>query len=64
MKHSVGTFYGLQALRFFAALFVVLFHIQEAIGLRTNYKIGQDSILAEIGVEVFFVISGFICLSA
>lgn len=58
---------GLQAGRAFAALFVVCFH---AIGMWQNVKYGDIAVasnwimLARIGVDFFFVLSGFIILHA
>ncbi len=51
-KPASGTLYGIQYLRAFAALAVVVFHAAE----RTGYAFA----IGAAGVDVFFVISGFI----
>src|SRR5690606_15242718 len=49
------TLYGIQYLRAFAALAVVVFHAAERTGL--HFAIGAA------GVDVFFVVSGFIMMA-
>ncbi|MCR6498294.1 acyltransferase [Shinella sp. CPCC 101442] len=51
-QNKSGTLYGIQYLRAFAALAVVLFHAAE--------RTGHAFAIGAAGVDVFFVISGFI----
>lgn len=51
-KPAAGTLYGIQYLRAFAALAVVVFHAAE--------RTGHAFAVGAAGVDVFFVISGFI----
>lgn len=54
-------FYGIQALRFIAAALVVVAHATQAVSIRLQGGDGQSYWeLGTFGVDIFFVISGFI----
>lgn len=61
MQHTVSTLYGIQTLRFLAALLVVVYHVEGALINRANFPMpNYFGMGGQIGVDVFFVISGFI----
>jgi len=61
MQHTVTTLYGIQTLRFLAALLVVVYHVEGSLINRGNFSMpNYFGMGGQIGVDVFFVISGFI----
>jgi len=61
MKNNTETFYGVQFLRFFAALLVVITHATGSIAERMlDIGSGQYWRPGLSGVDIFFVISGFV----
>ena len=60
MIHSIKTIFSLQLLRYLAAIIVVGYHIEESLHDRTSYNIYEFFSYGNIGVDIFFVISGFI----
>ncbi len=55
-------YHGLQFLRFLCAASVVMLHAAEAVSLRTGSGWHLNSIASRLGVETFFVISGFVMI--
>jgi exopolysaccharide production protein ExoZ len=53
-------YHGLQFLRFLCALSVVMLHAAEAVHVRTGASVQFGGIASRLGVETFFVISGFV----
>ncbi len=60
MIHSIKTIFSLQLLRYLAAIIVVGYHIEESLTSRTSYNIYGLFSYGNIGIDIFFVISGFI----
>lgn len=60
MTHSIKTIFSLQLLRYLAAIIVVGYHTEESLRDRTLYDIYEFFSFGSIGVDIFFVISGFI----
>lgn len=60
MKHNISKIYSLQALRYIAAILVVGFHTEEAIQERLHEDLIEFFSFGSIGVDIFFIISGFI----
>lgn len=55
------TIYSIQSLRAVAAIAVVIVHVSFEVGEYTNNpRIGNAGAIGQIGVDIFFVISGFI----
>lgn len=59
--HASGTFLGVQALRFVAALLVVAFHVPTYVADRLGVDLPEVP-TGQIGVAVFFAISGFVAV--
>lgn len=63
-KHNPGVYFpNLNGLRFVAALLVIIHHIEQIksiYGIENNWGAGVIQILAEQGVSLFFVLSGFL----
>jgi peptidoglycan/LPS O-acetylase OafA/YrhL len=60
MQHTTNTLYGLQLLRYIAAIMVVAYHAEKSLierGVIYPYHLFS---IGSIGVDIFFVISGFI----
>jgi exopolysaccharide production protein ExoZ len=53
-------YHGLQFLRFLCAFSVVLLHASEAVRLRTGMESHMGGVASRLGIETFFVISGFL----
>ena len=54
-------FFGIQILRFVAAMLVVVMHTSQAISIHIPVRgAGQYWSLGAVGVDIFFVISGFV----
>lgn len=60
MQHSIKTIYSLQALRYIAAILIVGYHAEESIKDRISLDMMNFFSFGDIGVDIFFVISGFI----
>lgn len=59
-KNNTQILYSVQILRFFAALLVVTMHATEAVILRANAPESFFWNHGSVGVDIFFVISGFV----
>jgi exopolysaccharide production protein ExoZ len=53
-------YHGLQFLRFLCAFAVVLLHAAEAVKLRTGANVQFGGVASRFGIEIFFVVSGFV----
>ena len=63
MNNTRSTLYGLESLRGFAAILVVIYHISRHIERNHNeFPLGSITEFGHAGVNFFFVLSGFIIL--